>query len=184
MSYKEFIDKVRPEFEKSFKFLQVEIDKIRTSRASPSLVEDIEVNYLGDKFSLKQLAAISSPEPNQIVIQPWDTSYIESIEKAVANSGLGMSSAVDKNLIRLSLPLLTEEYRRSLVKILNEKAEQGRQTMRHWREDAWNKIQQAQKDKKITEDDKFHGKDELQKLIDEYQKKIKELIEKKEKELL
>ena len=184
MSYKEFIDKVRPEFEKSFKFLQGEIDKIRTSRASPSLVEDIEVNYLGDKFNLKQLAAISAPEANQIVIQPWDISYIESIEKAVANSGLGMSSAVDKNLIRLSLPLLTEEYRRNLVKILNEKAEQARQTLRHWREDDWNKIQQAQKDKKITEDDKFHGKDELQKLIDEFQKKIKELIEKKEKELL
>lgn len=184
MSYKEFIDKVRPEFEKSFKFLDAEIAKIRTSRASPSLVEDIEVNCFGSKFSLKQLAAISSPEPNQIVIQPWDTSYIESIEKAVANSGLGMSSAVDKNLIRLSLPLLTEEYRHSLVKILNEKAEQARQTMRHWREDAWNKIQQAQKDKKITEDDKFHGKDELQKLIDEFQKKIKELIEKKEKELM
>ncbi len=184
MSYKEFIDKVKPEFEKSFKFLRGEIDKIRTSRASPSLVEDIEVNCFGNKFSLKQLAAISCPEANQIVIQPWEASYIEPIEKAISSSGLGMSSAVDKNVIRLNLPLLTEEYRHSLVKILNEKAEQARQTMRHWREDSWNKIQQAQKDKKITEDDKFHGKDELQKLIDEYQKKIKELIENKEKELL
>jgi len=184
MSYKEFIDAVRPEFEKAFKFLEGEIAKIRTSRASPALVEDVEVNYLGDKFTLKQLASISSPEHNQIVIQPWDASYIESIEKAISQSGLGMSSAVDKNVIRLSLPFLTEEYRHSLVKILNEKAEQSRQTMRHWREDAWNKIQHAQKDKKITEDDKFHGKDELQKLIDEYQKKIKDLIEKKEKELL
>jgi len=184
MSYKEFIDKVRPEFEKAFKFLGGEIDKIRTSRASPSLVEDMEVNCFGQKFTLKQLAAISTPEPNQIVIQPWDASYIEPIEKAVAGSGLGMSSAVDKNLIRLSLPLLTEEYRHTLVKILNEKAEQARQTLRHWREDAWNKIQAAEKDKKLSEDDKFRGKDELQKLIDEYQKKIKELIERKEKELL
>jgi len=184
MSYKEFIDKVKPEFEKSFKFLEGEIDKIRTSRANPSLVEDIEVTCFGSKFTLNQLASISCPEPNQIVISPWDPSYIESIEKAVANSGLGMSSAVDKNVIRLSLPLLTEEYRHSLVKILNAKAEEGRQTLRHWREDAWNKIQRAEKEGEISEDDKFRGKDELQKLIDEYQKKIKELIEKKEKELL
>jgi len=184
MQYKEFIDKVRPEFEKSLKFLEGELAKIRTSRASPALVEDIEVNYLGDKFALKQLAAISCPQPNQIIIQPWDGSYIESIEKAISQSGLGMSSAVDKNVVRLSLPLLTEDYRRGLIKILNEKAEEVHQTTRHWRDDAWNKIQLAQKEKKISEDDKFRGKNELQKLVDDYQKKIKGLIEKKEKELL
>ena len=184
MSYKEFIEKVRPEFEKALQFLRSEMDKIRTSRATPSLVEDLEINCFGSTFSLNQLANISCPEPNQIVIQPWDASYIEPIEKAVSGSGLGMSASVDKNVIRLSLPMLTEEYRHSLVKILNAKAEEGRQTLRHWREDAWNKIQKAEKEKQLSEDDKFRGKDELQKLIDEYQKKIKELIERKEKELL
>ena len=184
MTYKEFIDKVKPEFEKALKFLEAEIAKIRTSRASPALVEDIEINYLGQKYSLKQLAAISTPQSNQIVIQPWDASYIEPIEKAILQSGLGMSSAVDKNLIRLSLPLLTEEYRKSLIKVLNEKAEQSRQTMRHWREDAWNKIQAAQKAKELSEDDKFRGKDELQKLIDEYAGKIKNLIDKKTQEVM
>lgn len=184
MSYKEFIDKVRPEFEKTLKFLEIELAKIRTSRASPALVEDVQVNYLNDKFALKQLAAISCPQPNQIVIQPWDDSYIESIEKAILQSGLGMSSAVDKNIIRLSLPLLTEEYRHNLVKILNQKAEEVHQTIRHWRDDAWNKIQQAQKEKKISEDDKFRGKDGLQKLVDEYGNKIKDLIKKKESELM
>lgn len=184
MSYKEFTDKIKPEFEKAFKFFENELSKIRTSRASPALVEDIQVDCFGNKFALKQLAAISSPQANQIVIQPWDVSYVEPIEKAILQSGLGMSSAVDKNLIRLSLPLLTEEYRHSLIKILNEKAEDARQTMRHYREDAWNKIQAAQKEKKLTEDDKFRGKDELQKLIDEYSKKIKDLISKKEAEVL
>lgn len=183
MSYKEFIDQVKPEFEKALKFLEGEISKIRTSRASPSLVEDIEVDCFGSKFTLKQLAAISCPQPNQIVVQPWDTSYIEPIEKAILQSGLGMSSAVDKNLIRLNLPLLTEEYRNSLAKIMNEKAEQSRQTIRHWREDAWNKIQQAQKEKKISEDDKFRGKEGLQKLIDEYNEKINNLVEKKKKDI-
>src|SRR3990167_8176339 len=102
MSHKEFIDRVKPEFEKAFKFLEAEIAKIRTSRASPALVEDVQVNAFGSNFALKQLAAISCPQPNQIVIQPWDQSYIEPIEKAILQSGLGMSSAVDKNLIRLS----------------------------------------------------------------------------------
>src|SRR3989344_7761220 len=180
MSYKEFIDKIRPEFDKAFKFLESEVSKIRTSRASPALIEDIEVDCFGNKFALKQLAAISSPQSNQLVIQPWDASYIEPIEKAILQSGLGMSSAVDKNLIRLSLPMLTEEYRKSLAKILNEKSEQTKETMRRWRDDAWSKIQQAQREKKLTEDDKFKGKDELQKLIDEYAKKIKDLISKKE----
>ncbi|MEK7663958.1 MAG: ribosome-recycling factor [Patescibacteria group bacterium] len=183
MTYKEFTDKIKPEFEKSFKFLEQEVSKIRTSRASPALVEDLEVDCFGSKFALKQLAAISSPQSNQLVIQPWDASYIEPIEKTISQSGLGMSSAVDKNLIRLSLPLLTEEYRNSLAKILNEKSEHVRETMRRWRDDAWSKIQQAQREKKISEDDKFKGKDELQKLIDEYNKKIVDLVEKKKKEI-
>ena len=183
-TYKEFIDKVKPEFEKSFKFLEQELAKIRTSRASPTLVEDIEVNAFGSKFTIKQLGAISAPQTNQIVIQPWDVSYIEPIEKAIAQSGLGMSTAVDKNVIRLNLPMLTEEYRLALNKILNEKAEQAKQVIRRQREDAWNKIQAAQKAKEISEDDKFRGKDELQKVVDEYHEKIKSLVEKKKNEII
>jgi ribosome recycling factor len=183
-SYKEYIDKIKPEFEKSFKFLEQEIAKIRTSRASPALVEDIEVNCFGQKFSLKQLGAISTPQTNQIVIQPWDASYLEPIEKAILQSGLGMSAVVDKNLIRLSLPLLTDEYRQVLSKTLNEKAEQSKQTIRHQREHVWNQIQDDFKDKKISEDDKFKGKDELQKVVDEYNEKIKGLVERKKQEII
>ena len=183
-TYKEFIDKVKPEFEKSFKFLEGELAKIRTSRASPALVEDIEVNAFGSKFTIKQLGAISTPSNNQIVIQPWDTSYMEPIEKAIAQSGLGMSTAVDKNVIRLNLPMLTEEYRLSLGKILNEKAEQAKQVIRRQREDTWNKIQASQKAKEMSEDDKFRGKDELQKVVDDYHEKIKSLVEKKKNELV
>jgi len=184
MSYKEFIDRAKPEFDKTFKFLDGELAKIRTSRASPALVEDIEVSAFGSKFPIKQLGAISTPSNNQIVIQPWDISYIEPIEKAIQQSGLGMSCAVDKNVIRLNLPMLTEEYRLSLGKVLNEKAEQAKQAMRRQREDAWNKIQAAQKAKEMSEDDKFRGKDELQKVVDDYQEKIKTLVEKKKNELV
>lgn len=184
MSYKDFINNAKPEFDKALKFLEGELAKIRTSRASPALVEDIEVNAFGSKFPLKQLGAISTPQSNQIVIQPWDTSYIEPIEKAISQSGLGMSAVVDKNLIRLNLPLLTEEYRQLLGKNLNEKAEQTKQTIRRQRDEAWNKIQAAQKDKTISEDDKFRGKDELQKVVDEFNEKIKNLVEKKKQELI
>lgn len=184
MSYKDFINNAKPEFDKALKFLEGELAKIRTSRASPALVEDIEVNAFGSKFPLKQLGAISTPQSNQIVIQPWDTSYIEPIEKAISQSGLGMSAVVDKNLIRLNLPLLTEEYRQLLGKNLNEKAEQTKQTIRRQRDEAWNKIQAAQKDKTISEDDKFRGKDELQKVVDEINEKIKNLVEKKKQELI
>ena len=183
MSLKPFIDNVKPEFEKAFKFLEGELAKVRTSRATPALVEDVEVDAFGQKFALKQLAAISSPQSNQLVIQPWDTSYVQPIEQAILKSGLGMSCAVDGSLIRVSLPTLTEEYRHSLVKLLHQKAEESRQTMRHWREDAWNKIQAAQKAKTLTEDDKFKGKEELQKLIDEYAKKVKELVDRKSQEV-
>ena len=180
---KNLIDGAKMEFEKALKFLEGELAKIRTSHATPALIEDVEVDCFGQKFSLKQLAAISAPQPNQLVIQPWDQSYIEPIEKAIAKSGLGMSAAVDKNSIRLSLPTLTEEYRKSLLKVLNEKAEDCRQVMRRAREEAWNSVQAAQKAKTLTEDDKFKAKDDLQKLIDEYGKKIKGLVERKEQEV-
>ena len=183
-NYKDFITNAKPEFEKAFKFLENELAKIRTSRASPALVEDIEVNAFGQKFPLKQLGSISTSGNNQIVIQPWDASYMEPIEKAISSSGLGMSAIVDKDVIRLNLPLLTEEYRSSLSKMLGEKAEATKQTMRRAREDAWNKIQAAQKAKEISEDDKFRGKDELQKVVDDYQEKIKSLVEKKKNELI
>lgn len=183
MSYKEFIDKAKPEFEKTFKFLEQELAKIRTSRATPALIEDIEVTAFGSKFPLKQLGAISAPQTNQLVIQPWDNSYVEPIEKAISQSGLGMSASVDKNLIRLNLPTLTEEYRQALSRTLSEKAEQTRQTIRKVREEAWNKIQAAEKAKELSEDDKFRGKDDLQKVVDEYNEKVKSLVERKKNEI-
>lgn len=183
-NYKEFIDRAKTEFEKSFRFLEGEMAKIRTSRASPALIEDIEVNAFGQKFPLKQLGSISSPGTNQLLIQPWDNSYVEPIQNAISQSGLGMSSSVDKNLIRLSLPLLTEEYRNQLTRTLGEKSEATKQTMRRQREDVWNKIQAAQKAKELSEDEKFRGKDELQKVVDEYNEKIKNLIEKKKQEII
>lgn len=182
--YKKILEDVRPELEKAYKFFESEVQKSRTSHASPSLVEDIEVNCFGSVFPIKQLGAISCPQANQIVIQPWDKSYMEPIEKAITQSGLGMSAIVDKDVIRLNLPLLTEEYREAMTRALNEKAEQARKTIRHWREVAWENLQEGFKSKTVTEDEKFRGKDELQKIVDQYSEKIKQLIEKQKKDII
>jgi len=184
MEYKEIIEKIEPEMDKVISFLERELTKIRTGRASASLVEDIVVECFDQKFPLKQLAAISSPSAKQIVIQPWDKSYIEPIEKAISRSTLGVAPIVDKDLIRISLPPLSDEYRASLLRVLSEKQEEAKKTIRHWRGEAWEEVQEKTKDGEIREDDKFRAKDKLQELIDGYNKKIEEMGERKKKEVL
>lgn len=184
MNYKDLVKKIEPEFQKTLSFLERELMKFRTGRANPTLVEDIVVECFGQKFPLKQLAAISSPEPRQITIQPWDKSYVEPIEKAISNSNLGISPVVDREMIRINLPALNEEYRKTLLKVLSEKQEEARKTIRHWREESWREIQSNEKEGEISEDDKFRAKDELQKLVDDFHKKIEELGERKKKEIM
>ena len=181
--FQEIIDKVKPEFDKVINFLERELLKIRTSRATPSLVEDVVVDCFGQRFPLKQLAAISIPETKQILIQPWDKSYIGGIVKALEKTGVGANPIVDKDVIRISLPPLSEEYRKSLIRLISEKQEEARKTIRHWREDAWSEIQEKTKTGEIREDDKFRAKDELQELIDDYNKKIEDIGKKKEIEI-
>jgi len=183
MEYEEIIEKIKPEIEKVISFLERELAKIRTGRASASLVEDIIVECFNQKFPLKQLAAISSPGPKQIVIQPWDKSYIEPIEKAISRSSLGIAPIVDKDLIRISLPPLSDEYRNTLLRVLSEKQEEARKTIRHWRGEAWEEVQEKTKQGEIREDDKFRAKDKLQELMDEYNKKIDEMGDRKKKEI-
>lgn len=182
--YKEILDKIRPEFDKVINFFEGELAKIRTSRANPSLVEDVVVDCFGQKFPLKQLAAISTPEPKQILIQPWDKSYIEGIVSALSKATIGAAPIVDKDVVRITLPSLTEDYRKDLIRLLSVKQEEARQTLRRWREEAWRQIQDGFKDGKIREDDKFRAKEDLQKMIDDYQKKIDDSGEKKKREIM
>jgi len=182
--YKEIIEKIKPEIDKTISFLGRELTKLQTGKASSFLVENIVVDCFGKKFPLKQLSAISLSGPRQILIQPWDKSYVESIEKAILQSDLGISPVVDKDVIRISLPLLSEEYRKDLLRVLSEKQEEARKTIRRWREEAWDEIQEKFKEGDIREDDKFRAKDELQDLVDEYNKKIEEMVERKKKEIM
>jgi len=184
MDYQEIIKKIRPEMEKVLGFLERELAKIRTGRASPSLIEDVVCECFGQSFPLKQLAAISTPEPKQILIQPWDKSYVEGIVSALEKtSGLAASPVADKDVIRINLPPLSEEYRKELLRLLSQKQEEARKTIRRWREEAWDEIQEKYRQGEIREDDKFRGKDELQELVNEYNEKIEEMAEKKKKEI-
>jgi ribosome recycling factor len=178
------INEKRNDLEKIVEYLKEEMGKLRTGRANPALVESMLIDYYGVKTPLKQLATINTPEPRVITINPWDKNSLSSIETAIRSGDLGFNPASDGQVIRINLPALTEERRKDLVKVLNQKAEEARITVRNVREDAWGKIQEMEKAGSISEDDKFRGKEKLQKVIDEYNKKIEDLRIKKEGEIL
>jgi len=161
-----------------------EVASLRTGRATPALVEDVEVDYYGVKTPLKALASISCPDPRQLVIQPWDKKAVQPIEKAIQVSNLGINPVADRDSIRLSLPSLTEEKRKELVKILGKYLEETRIKIRQAREDLFRNIDRREKSKEISEDQKFRERRESQKLVDEYNKKTEEIGDKKEKEVM
>src|SRR3989338_11696830 len=161
-----------------------EIASLRTGRATPALVEDLLVDSYGTKTPLKHIASISAPDARSLVIQPWDKGVLEAIGKAIENSSLNFAPIADGDHIRLTLPQLTEERRKDLLKILNGKTEDVRMKTRRARDDAWKEVQQSEKDKTISEDEKFRAKDELQKKMDGFNAELESLREKKEKEIM
>jgi len=177
-----------PEFksklEKIIEHLKTEIASLRTGRASPALVEDLEVDYYGTKTPLKAVAAISSPDPKQILIQPWDKNAVQPIERAIQSSSLGLNPITDKDSIRLSISPLTEERRRELTKILGKHLEEARIQVRREREDVLKRIDTKEKAKQISEDEKFRQSKEAQKVVDEINKKIEDMGKAKEKEVM
>lgn len=184
MNIKDFLNQKKPGFEGVLNFYKNDIATIRTGRATPSLVEDISVDYYGHRMRVKELATITAPEPRSLSIQPWDKGAVEAISGAIRKSEIGLNPVVDGQIIRLNIPPLTEERRKEFIKVLKQKTEETRVKIRHIREEAWDKIQKMEKDGEIREDDKFKGKDELQKMTDEYNKKIEEIEKKKEAELM
>ncbi len=182
--YNEIINKRKDDLEKSIEHLKLEMGKIRTGRANPSMVEDLLVDYYGTKTPMKQIASINTPEPRLIVIQPWDKGALTAIEAAIRESDLNLNPNNDGILVRINIPMLTEERRKEMVKMLNQKAEEGRIAVRTIREEIWKEIQDAEKRGEISEDDKFRGKDKLQEIVDEYNKKIEEVRTKKEAEIM
>lgn len=181
---KEVLHEAREKMAKTNEAVQREFGTIRTGRASTSLVEGIKVEYYGNQMFLKQVASISTPDPKLIVIQPWDTSVLEEIEKAILKSSVGITPMNDGRVIRLGIPNLTQERRGELVKVIKKMAEDGRVSIRSVRRDINEKIKKLEKDKVATEDESFKSVEEVQKLTDKYIKDIDQLLSNKEKELM
>lgn len=181
--YQEIIDNIKPELNKTIEYLKGELNKLRVGRATSVMVEDLEIECYGQTMPLKQLANISV-QPRIIIIQPWDKRVLENIEKGISQSSSGLTPIVDGEVIRITIPQLSEERRKELTKILSEKVEEAKISIRHKREEAWKEIQEQEKAGEIREDDKFKGKDELQKVVDEYNKKIEEIRKGKEQEIM
>ncbi|MFH1836501.1 MAG: ribosome recycling factor [Candidatus Omnitrophota bacterium] len=181
------VDRIIKETEKKMRMavdsIKHQFSTIRTGRAHPSLVEGVKVDYYGTKTPIKQLASISTPEPRSIVIQPWDKASMEMIEKAIMASEIGITPTNDGKLIRLTMPQLTQERRDELIKVLHRIAEEGKVSIRNTRHHANDEAAKMEKEKKMTEDDKFETKDKVQKITNEYTKNIEEVLEEKEKEI-
>lgn len=161
-----------------------EITGLRTGRATSALVENLEVEYYGARTPLKAIAAISTPGPREIVIQPWDKQALQPIERAIAASSLGLAPIADRDVIRLSIPPLTEERRKELARLLGKYREEARIKVRQERDEALKNVERALQEKEISEDERTRRREQAQKLIDEANKTIEEIGEKKEKEIL
>jgi ribosome recycling factor len=184
MALEELLAQTEARFRKAIDALKHDVSSVRTGRAAPSLVETLQVEAYGTDTPLIQLAAISAPEPRQIVIQPWDKGLIKSIEKAITNSDLGMAPSNDGNLIRLNIPALNEERRRDLVKVLHKKVEEGRVEIRTLRRHSHEEMKAKEKSSGVTTDEVKRAEAQLQKLTDRYILMADEIGTAKEKEIL
>src|ERR671936_1497073 len=184
MALEDVLAQTEARFKKAIDALKHEISLVRTGRATPSLVENLQVDAYGTDTPLIQLAAISAPEPRLIVIQPWDRSLIKAIEKAIIASDLGLTPNNDGAVIRLNIPALNEERRRELVKVLHKKVEDGRVEVRTLRRHSHDELQAKEKSSGVTTDEVKRVEAQLQKLTDRYILLADEIGQAKEKEIL
>lgn len=173
----------KAKMQKAIEALRKELSTIRTGRASPALVENIRAEYYGVPTPLNQMASISVPEARLLVIQPWDRSALGTIEKAILKSDLGLNPTNDGAVIRLSLPQLTEERRKELVRVVKKRVEEGRVAIRNLRREGIDKIKAAETDKKISKDEEKRAEEQLQMLTDKSISEADAVGESKQKEL-
>ena len=177
-------DETRESMGKSVIALKNELKRVRTGRASLSILDGIKVDYYGTPTPLNQMATLAVPESRLITIQPWDVSAIKEIEKAILKSDLGLTPSSDGKIIRISIPALTEERRKELVKVVRKICEDYKVSIRNNRRDSNELLKSMKKDGEISEDDAFKSQDEVQKITDEQIKLVDECFGEKEKEIL
>ncbi len=181
---KELLDETKERMQGAIKALEADLRTIRTGRASPALVERVMVEYYGTPAPLNQLAVISAPEPNLLAVRPYDPASLEDIERAILKSDVGLTPSNDGRIIRLPIPRLTEERRQQLAKLVRQRAEEGKVALRNIRRDALDDLREFEKEKFISEDAFYGGKDNLQDLIARYTEQVDELSARKQREIL
>ena len=180
----ELIASAKDKMGKSVEHARTEFSTVRTGRASSSLLDRIDVDYYGTPTPLKQLSTISVPEPRMITVQPFDPGSIKAIEKAIMESDLGLTPSNDGKLIRLPIPQLTEERRKDLVKVVRQRAEDGRVAVRNVRRDVMKHLEELVRNGDVGDDDERRAEDRVQRLTDDHVHKIDELLKRKETEIL
>lgn len=172
------------QFQEAVNFLKDDISTLRTGRAHPSMVEHVQVEAYGARTALIGVASVTIPDARTIAIEPWDKSLLKDVEKGITESKLGLNPVIQGNVIRISLPQLTEESRKGLIKVLNEKLEQARISIRNVREQARAEVMQSEKSKEIAEDEKFKLLEQLDKTAAGFNEQIRHIGEEKEKEIM
>jgi ribosome recycling factor len=181
---KELISETEVRMDKTVEALEEDFKSIRTGRASPALVERVMVEYYGIPTPLNQLAVISAPEPQMLLIRPYDVGSIVAIEKGVLQADLGLNPGNDGRVIRIPIPRLTEERRRDLVKVVKRRVEESKVALRNIRRDTLEEMREYESEKLISEDDLKRGQDELQKVIDRFAEKVDEAGARKEQDIM
>ena len=184
MNIQTVLKETEEKMKKSVEVTKRELATIRTGRASPSLVEGITVEYYSNQLPLKQLATISTPEARLIVIQPWDVSMIDEIEKSILKSNLGLTPNNDGKVIRIGIPQLTQERRKELDGLVKKLAEEGRISIRAVRREANHSLKRLEEESKIPEDESYKAQEKTQELTDRYIEEINQLLKNKEKEIM
>lgn len=180
----QFIESFKPDFSKAVTRFHEEIEKLKAGRATPLLVEDVLVECYGVKTPLKQVASISVPEPSLLQIEPWDKSVLKDIEKSLTIANLDLSLSINGSVLRAKIPALTEEKRKQIIKILHDKREEARVILRQLRDKIKKDIEAQEKDKQISQDEKFSLIEELDKLTKDKTQEIENLTKNKEEEIM
>ncbi|NIS37859.1 ribosome recycling factor [Candidatus Saccharibacteria bacterium] len=184
MSLDEIYKDAKHRMEKTVEYVQHELARIRTGRATPTLLDGIKIEYYGTNMPLHQVASISAPEPRLLVIQPWEKKFIGEIEKAILEADLGLNPANDGNVVRIPIPELSEERRQDLLKLVKKFSEEGRIAIRNVRRDANDHIKKLEKNHDISEDVSHDAQDKIQNYTDKYIEQIDNMLAHKETEIL
>ena len=180
----QFVEGFTPEFDKIIDHFKNETDKLKAGRATPALVEDILIESYGVKTPLKQVGSISVPEPSLLVIEPWDKTLLKEIEKALSQSNLDLSISISETAVRGKISPLTEEKRKQIIKLLHDKKEESKISLRQMRDKIRKDIEHQEKEKEISEDEKFTSQKELDEVIKNKTQEIEDLSKKKEVEIM